>query len=1052
MIFSIGNIITILVVLLILLIYRQLDKGNRSLEKVKRYSDRVVKNLSEFIDDKTAEIRNLSIEIQVNLKTGKELLNKIRELETHLQDRADGISEIEDKIKSYDGALKELVNMTGRVDENLKRLHNESKFVDSVFDKIKALNVQLSRVESSIPAIEEKITQKNRESLEKVKEEIEREFNTRAIEVESVVEETEKRVKDFSTYIARLEARRDEMEKESIENLKKAFDSFEVEAKGKKSTLLQEFVASLKRVLNDVEERGREFTKKLDTFIGVAEKKYVALNEDFKKAAVGIKENYLKEIDEKRNEFLEVVKRGESLSDSVFDSLKEQIEGNRRDVSERVEELTVRVKSYFEEIDRDLAEYKNGFDGKLKELDDELGSSFEDVERRLSEYEEEVKYKFEKLESSNVDIEALEQSLREAMDRVTEKVKADFETFTKYLEERRVEEKTKAEEDMDVIRGEVEELERGLAELKSKAYQDVSEKLKVFEDEFFRDLKARSEALEESMKAWQSDFEGKLLEMETLYSSERKEVEIKYANELQDKLSELRASVDSEFGRLESNLEKFEVTVKDRIADSEGEVKSFGESLRREIAKLKEESLRSFNSEIASLRERFGLAMANSERENQVRLQEMRENVDSIVQEIKDNFTAQRDSLIVKTNEERAALKNELEAISEEVDNLRKELDEKTQSSLSNLKQSLDTFQIDFQKKIVEFQGDVDAKITDYKNLLSEAREKGESMQRKLFGKIEDSYKSLSHNLVEIEKKLKDFVAQTKIFDRADSLKVALTNDIEIMREEIDKLKAQRREVEEIESQLGKTRKLAEDVNSKLTRFLSEKRRIDAMEGDFKKLLNISRDIDSKLESVTSSHDVLQEIQAKIRALEDMEKIVESKYERLEKKKDIIESTVEGIDKNFGSLSKIEKELSEIGGDIKDFTERLVGLKEQIEVLAVNKEKADSVIETISKIDDMLEDLETRMEKLQKAREWLARTETRLENIGKQAEEHVRLLESLIKAEGGDGNEDRGAPPVDKRELVVKLAHKGWSTKDIAQATKLSRGEVELILEIAPKV
>jgi hypothetical protein len=35
--------------------------------------------------------------------------------------------------------------------------------------------------------------------------------------------------------------------------------------------------------------------------------------------------------------------------------------------------------------------------------------------------------------------------------------------------------------------------------------------------------------------------------------------------------------------------------------------------------------------------------------------------------------------------------------------------------------------------------------------------------------------------------------------------------------------------------------------------------------------------------------------------------------------------------------------------------------------------------------------------------------------------------------------------------MVTRLAHQGWKVPQIAQATKLSRGEVELILELLPK-
>jgi small-conductance mechanosensitive channel len=109
------------------------------------------------------------------------------------------------------------------------------------------------------------------------------------------------------------------------------------------------------------------------------------------------------------------------------------------------------------------------------------------------------------------------------------------------------------------------------------------------------------------------------------------------------------------------------------------------------------------------------------------------------------------------------------------------------------------------------------------------------------------------------------------------------------------------------------------------------------------------------------------------------------------------------------------------------------------------------VIEKIKDLDSILSELEQRMEKLETAREWLAKTETRFETVGKQAQEQVRLLESILKADKKQSKLGEGAPPMDKRETVIKLAHLGWTPTEIARTTKLSRGEVELIMELAPK-
>jgi hypothetical protein len=61
----------------------------------------------------------------------------------------------------------------------------------------------------------------------------------------------------------------------------------------------------------------------------------------------------------------------------------------------------------------------------------------------------------------------------------------------------------------------------------------------------------------------------------------------------------------------------------------------------------------------------------------------------------------------------------------------------------------------------------------------------------------------------------------------------------------------------------------------------------------------------------------------------------------------------------------------------------------------------------------------------------------------------VKLLKTLVKPDGA--KKDRGAPPLDTRETVVKLSQQGWAPVEIARVTSISLGEVELILELAPQ-
>ena len=238
-----------------------------------------------------------------------------------------------------------------------------------------------------------------------------------------------------------------------------------------------------------------------------------------------------------------------------------------------------------------------------------------------------------------------------------------------------------------------------------------------------------------------------------------------------------------------------------------------------------------------------------------------------------------------------------------------------------------------------------------------------------------------------------------------------------------------------------------DEVSSKLSRFLTEKRRIEEMEGDFKKLINLSQSIDIKLDQVTTSNDNLQEIQIRIRNLEELEGEVLQKYERLEKKKDVLEATADEVDKNFQRVQDLETAMKSVEGELRGIAPQVAEITGQIKLITTEKKRTSAAVEQLQSLDAILTDVEDRMEKMQKAREWLAGTETRLEEVNKKAQEQVKLLGSLVK-EGAATRGGGKASPMGSRDVVTKLARQGWSSEEIARATQLSRGEVELILEL----
>lgn len=973
--FSVWNALTIVIVIVILFIYRQLDFKNRSLEKVKRFADKVMDQLAGTVEERSREIKDLAIELDVNVKTGREALKRVREVEQSLSEKASTIETIESRISSYDQVLGELAGMTGRVDENLRRIHEESEFVDRVSHSIADASAHLDRLEKRIPDLEADMSARNASALEELRAEYARRMDEQLGTVLSRTEDVDRRVQDFSTYLGRLEARRDSSERDSMERMRGATDEQELRLKGAAA--------------------------ELEAKVGV----YLSSSE------VGI---------------------------------------------------------------------------------------LQKVEKRFQEHEGELDYRFKKLHDVDADIVVMEQNLRALMATVQARVGDEFRSYAKAAEEERAAERARADAEIASFWTRHREIEEGLAALKSKAYQDVSEKLKVFEDEFFTDLRKRSEDLATRLTEWQNGIQERMQAVGRSADQDRKALEERYAAELARGLEETtRTTLDAQ-RKVESQVADFELQIRGRVDAAEDTVRGFGESLKEEIERTREEAMALFREQAGELetavgadvertnrdvaqalarqradvessrKELFDLLEATkadvtvgqarivqqlkeSEVEARERVQLLKSELDATVGSLRSEFTAQRDDLVVGTNEERMRLRNELEEISGRTRELHEDLDRKTEGALGAFRKELETFEIEHRRRSNEFQADVEKRVRSFRTLLDGVRDKAEAMQQKMFGKIEESYNLLSVSLDDLDKRLKSFTAQTKIFERADNLRIVLEGNIDTLKGEIANLQAQRKDVHDLETQLLQTRRLAEDVSQKLAKFAADRRRIDEMDGDFRRLLSLSREIDLKLQTVTASHDALQEVQARIRGLEELEQTVETRFERLEKKKSIIDTTAEGVQKNFQTLESLEHSLEAVRPQILGFADDLTAMREKIGFLEANKDKTDLVVSRMGDIDGILGSLEERIVKLQTAREWLARTETRLEEIGKQAQDQVRLLETLVKAELPKGRKEEGAPPRDKRETVVKLARQGWSASEIARVTHLSRGEVELILELAPK-
>jgi uncharacterized protein YoxC len=170
MVFTVGNLLVIGIVLVILAIFRQLDRNSKTLDKVRRYAEKAKEELDRVVLERVQNLKDLAIELDIHQKAGKEILKRIQTIEEGIQEKFAAVDTIGTRIKDYDKALSDLIEMTRRAEENIQRLKDESIFVDETAKKIKVLQSKLEAQEARIPELVRQFETQNGKSLESVKE------------------------------------------------------------------------------------------------------------------------------------------------------------------------------------------------------------------------------------------------------------------------------------------------------------------------------------------------------------------------------------------------------------------------------------------------------------------------------------------------------------------------------------------------------------------------------------------------------------------------------------------------------------------------------------------------------------------------------------------------------------------------------------------------------------------------------------------------------------------------------------------------------------------
>jgi hypothetical protein len=93
--FTVGNLLTLGIMVLVFLLYHQLSRRGRSIERLKEYGKRLKEELGAYAAEKEDAVKDYGLALEVQQQSAKELLKRLVVTDQDLADKAAVIAKIE---------------------------------------------------------------------------------------------------------------------------------------------------------------------------------------------------------------------------------------------------------------------------------------------------------------------------------------------------------------------------------------------------------------------------------------------------------------------------------------------------------------------------------------------------------------------------------------------------------------------------------------------------------------------------------------------------------------------------------------------------------------------------------------------------------------------------------------------------------------------------------------------------------------------------------------------------------------------------------------------
>ncbi|MDR1363152.1 MAG: hypothetical protein LBJ35_03770 [Spirochaetaceae bacterium] len=1028
--FNGGNLLTLGIVAAAFLLFRYLDKGNRNISHARAYGkelkDEIKKEFSLFAETKTAALRDYGVILDGDFKRAEALKKNIEAEIAVLEKNCATVNNLSERIEKYESVLKKLDSWTEKVEENLRRIEAESAYIELVAEKADISKSKLKEIDQSVDNIQSRIKIEIDQAVDTASAAILKPVQTVVANLKTTAEEIGRGVEEHHEEIKLIEAARRKRLDDDMAIVNDALRKVLASASERSNELE---TGMLRDLTEAAEKRNAELRKALLEKIVDTERVVDDKLDGIEKAMQSAKAVW-----EGENRL--IVEEQKKYKDEWRQMVIEKAEAAERAVDDKlnvIEKAMRSAKAVWEDENRLIVEeqqkYKDEWLQSVSDLNalaldrrNEWQKMLLDSDAAVEQYRRAQIAQLASLEGMAADAGKLDAELRFHIENVKKETTDSFAAFEEGMKQNYSGAAESLDKSVSGMKSKIDGLEREINGLKSSAYEKVSGNLKEFEELIDANLSKRTENINAQMIEWRNKLSKRFNELNESMEAECRKIEHECGETLRSKKDDLDAGFDEEIKRIKGSFDELGRSIGVQTERYEKSIKSLEIQLQSSLEDAKKIVDSTLRTEIS----RFEIQNAERLKKHERDMDEALRAESAVIDERLGEIKAQANKSYSDVEAYKSACSDQFNELDASIESARRHFKELANENEERLAAA--------RSKIEDTSMDITGLRTEMLNSVSE------------------KVMALEHSINEADKNIADFFNKTELIDKAIAVKKDVENKIEDLNADMEKLALKSIELSDLKNQFEKIKRMEEDLNNKMTQFSIEQQRIERMEMNFNRLLQTSQSVEDRLKHITGTDDMLQEAQIKIRKLGEAMSETEDKYQRIEKKNQILEAANDGIEKNFKLLQESENLTQKLNGDIQRVTGNIEDIRQAVETLSNENEKAQDTVERLSNLDQTISEIDTRIQNIQKARVWLADLETRLDEKYREARQQFKLTDTIIKKQDDRLNMDKeGSLPLGTRDDVIRLKKQGWTVDEIAKNMKISRAAVELILETASR-